>query len=107
MAHHGRMPILRSVLSAAAQFTAVCAIMAAAAAQGVDDRPRSMTDTVEYWDHLARRFAAVAPNRQPHLHAANMAADGNRLCRQGHMRPGILRLRRALILLDEAQGPAP
>jgi hypothetical protein len=100
------MSTSRLLPAAAALMVAACGVVVTgAAAQGIDDRPRSMTDTVEYCDHLARRFAAAAPNRPPHLHAATMAADGNKLCQQGHMRPGILRLRRALLMLDQAQGP--
>jgi hypothetical protein len=76
----------------------------AAAAQVADDPPRSTTDTVEYCDHLMKRFAAVVPNRPKRPRAAIMADEGNRLCRQGHTRPGILRLRRALMLLEQPQG---
>lgn len=93
----------RSVIGTALLITA--AFAADGVAQMSDDRPRSTTDTVEYCNHLSRRFAAVAPDRPPHPPAAVMAAEGNRLCQLGHMRPGILRLRRALLLLDQPREP--
>jgi hypothetical protein len=69
--------MLSLVLSAAAEPTA-----------------RVTTDTVEYCTSLVARFAALPAARQePSRH---LAAEGERLCGNGHVRTGIAKLRRAV-----------
>jgi hypothetical protein len=104
------MFIASSVSMAILVTVAGCAIAPSTAmAQGADDPPRSTTDTFEYCDHLVKRFGAEIPSRSRHPRAIVLANEGQRLCLQGHTRPGILRLRRALMLLDEPedQGAPP
>jgi hypothetical protein len=62
--------------------------------------PRFMSDTPEYCaellediEHYRQRVATVPPN------AEMLVAEGQHLCEIGHYRPGITRLRTALMLL--------
>lgn len=76
-----------------------------ARAGGQGDPVRVITHTREYCEELSARAAAMhrdASLRQPGAAAAEarmLAAEGDRLCAQGQIRPGIIRLRRAIMLL--------
>ena len=62
--------------------------------------PRFMSDTAEYCEELAEDIARL---RQRIVMVPGdvdmLAADGQRLCEIGHYRPGITRLRTALMIL--------
>ena len=73
-----------------------------------EDPPMSVTtDTLEYCLQLHGRvdeMVRVAATPPPEL--TSLATEGRRLCEQGQLRGGILRLRRALmLLLDQKHGP--
>jgi hypothetical protein len=59
------------------------------------------TDTPEYCEHLVNRvrdlveIAAPPPPRE----VANLSVEGQRMCEHGQIRGGIMRLRRALMLM--------
>jgi hypothetical protein len=56
--------------------------------------PRVTTDTAEYCGSLAARLAAMpAAAQEP---SRSLAAEGVRLCGNGHVRTGIAKLRRAV-----------
>ncbi len=68
---------------------------------------RVITHTREYCDQLSAR--AVELRRQlaaPLAQAELLAGEGDRLCAQGQIRPGIMRLRRAIMLLRGQAEPA-
>ncbi len=68
---------------------------------------RVITHTREYCDQLSAR--AVELRRQlsaPLAQAEQLAGEGDRLCAQGQIRPGIMRLRRAIMLLRGQTVPA-
>jgi hypothetical protein len=65
---------------------------------------RVTTDTVEYCDTLAGQVATVRrqhPTAEPE--AERLAAEGQHMCDTGLVRAGLLRLRRALLMLQAAQ----
>jgi hypothetical protein len=66
------------------------------------------TDTPEYCHRLIDRISELmgAASRPPPVTVSSLSDEGQRLCDEGHTRPGILRLRRALMLLEqETQTP--
>ena len=66
---------------------------------------RVTTDTYEYCTTLARRLSVMP--RAAQEPARSLGADGVRLCARGHVRTGVVRLRRALRAAQAAQaGPA-
>jgi hypothetical protein len=77
--------------------------LSSATADGVYTEPGPMpviTDTPEYCWHLAAEVAEArrtAPTTPPPVRV--LAAEGRRMCDNGMVRGGILRLRRALLLL--------
>jgi hypothetical protein len=78
-----------------------------ASGERVDDMPRVITHTREYCEELSARAGQLrlAHGRGP-AEAALLAAEGDRLCAQGQIRPGIMRLRRAIMLLrGDGSGP--
>jgi hypothetical protein len=63
---------------------------------------RVLSYTPEHCRELALRASALrARARAPHPQAALLASEGERLCAHGHYRPGIVRLRRAVLLLRD------
>jgi hypothetical protein len=63
---------------------------------------RVTTDSAEYCAHLLARIGhARARAEEPEHRADVLAAEGRRMCAAGHIRPGIARLRRALLLLED------
>lgn len=73
----------------------VLVMVALAPASRAEPAPvRVTTDTTEYCDTLSQRLAALPyAAEEP---ARSLAADGARLCRHGHVRTGVAKLRRAL-----------
>jgi hypothetical protein len=66
------------------------------------------TDTPEYCHRLIDRISELIGSiSQPlPVTVSSLSNEGQRLCDEGRTRPGILRLRRALMLLEqETQGP--
>jgi len=73
--------------------TAGLALLLVASA-AAEPGPRVTTDTVEYCGSLAARLASLpAAAREP---SRTLAAEGMRLCDNGHVRTGIAKLRRAV-----------
>jgi hypothetical protein len=71
-----------------------------------DDPTRVITDTPDYCrqlrlmvEEVVRRAAIPPPGR-----ATLLAEQGGQMCDQGIIKGGIVRLRRALIMLREAEG---
>ena len=56
--------------------------------------PQVTTDTAEYCGSLAARLSAMPAARQEP--SRSLAAEGVRLCGNGHVRTGIAKLRRAV-----------
>lgn len=98
-------------LSPAVLVTAVCLGFppAPAAAQGIwPEQPpysaRVTTDTREYCAHLLSRIVQTRARVEEPVRRADILTDeGRRMCAHGHVRPGIARLRRALLLLEDGQ----
>jgi hypothetical protein len=66
----------------------------------IDTMPRITNDSREYCDVLRQDIARIRVHRgelppEPSL----LAQEGERMCQMGHFRPGIYRLRSALIML--------
>jgi hypothetical protein len=74
-----------------------------------DDRPmRVTTDTLEYCLQLHGKvdeMVQIAPSPPPEV--TSLETEGQRLCGQGQLRGGILRLRRALMLMLNHQRNQP
>jgi hypothetical protein len=67
-------------------------VLAVSAAAEPD--PRITTDTAEYCGSLATRLASLpAARREPYR---SLAAEGVKLCGNGHVRTGVAKLRRAI-----------
>jgi hypothetical protein len=65
-----------------------------AVSAGAEPGPRVTTDTAEYCGSLATRLAGMpAASQEP---SRSLAAEGLRLCGNGHVRTGIAKLRRAV-----------
>jgi hypothetical protein len=64
------------------------------------------TDTPQYCLTLLDRVSElVRMNTHPPDEVTNLSAEGQRMCDEGQTRGGIMRLRRALVLLREGAGP--
>ncbi len=73
---------------------------------GRDDPLRVTTHTREHCAELAVRANQLRKARQtPHREADVLATEGDRLCAHGQIRPGIIRLRRAIMLLRHTSPP--
>jgi len=73
-----------------------------------DTAPAVITsDTPEYCRKLIARITQLVSETDtpPPVTVESLSTEGERLCDEGHTRPGILRLRRALLLLE--QDPPP
>ncbi len=69
---------------------------------------RVLTHTLEHCRELAHRAAALrAQAAAPNAEANLLASEGERLCTHGQLRPGIIRLRRAVMLLRGEPLPEP
>ncbi len=65
-----------------------------------DAMPRILNDTREYCDVLRHDIAQIQLRMgQLPPEPAMLAQEGERMCTMGHFRPGIYRLRSALMLL--------
>jgi hypothetical protein len=70
--------------------------------------PELMTDTQEYCAHLRDRLGVLITSSvsPPPHEVADLSAQGQTLCAHGHVRGGVQRLRRALIIMQQ-RGEAP
>ena len=87
-----------------------CALWAAVVAAWVpvgaagSEVPRVITHTRDYCEALSARAGELRLARgSTPAEAVLLAAEGDRLCAQGQIRPGIMRLRRAIMLLREGE----
>lgn len=93
MAPRRSLPAMRRGFAA----VLLCLLAPLPGAAAEDTAPvRVTTDTREYCLALAERFAALRAVAPPS--ALALAADGMRLCGNGHVRTGVARLRRAIRL---------
>ena len=82
------------------------AMMANAQASAPSEPVRVITHTRQYCEELSVRAAVLYQRAQaPPEEARLLAAEGDRLCGQGQIRPGIIRLRRAIMLLRAQPRP--
>lgn len=66
--------------------------------------PRILNDTRAYCEELRADIARIRLLRQDIPDDAEMLTrEGERLCRIGHIRPGVYRLRTALMILRQGQ----
>ena len=66
--------------------------------------PRILNDTREYCDVLRQDIARIRGKRgEIPAEPAMLAREGERMCQMGHFRPGIYRLRSALMMLRPGQ----
>lgn len=73
-------------------------------AAGEDVPAQVTTDTPAYCLELLDRVSEMVRARShPPEEVAELSADGERMCDQGKTRGGIMRLRRALVLLEQGQ----
>lgn len=94
----------RTLVAATALVMAALACWAEARATAPPETVRVITHTREYCEELSGRAAALLQRALAPLEEARLlSAEGDRLCGQGQIRPGIIRLRRAIMLL-RAQG---
>jgi hypothetical protein len=73
-------------------------------------QPESVTtDTPEYCLHLRDLLSGQlqALRRQPSTDVIYLSREGQLMCDQGQVRAGILRLRRALVLMRADSGASP
>lgn len=84
----------------------LCAAAPAVAGQGTawepSDRPvRVTTDTLEYCNHLLARVVEMRNAQEfPYEEVDRLTAEGRRMCAHGLVRRGIMRLRRALVMMQ-------
>jgi hypothetical protein len=94
MAPGGIVAAMRLAILALALVLA--ALRGSAAGAAAEPAPHVTTDTIEYCRSLAARLATMHPSApEP---AKELAADGLRLCGNGHVRTGVAKLRRAIRL---------
>lgn len=93
-------------LAAAVLVLPLAAGAARAGGERPGEMPRVITHTREYCEELSARAGQLRQARAAApAEAAVLAAEGDRLCAQGQIRPGIMRLRRAIMLLRSDVGP--
>lgn len=69
-----------------------------------DQPSRVITATREYCDRLVELAETLRdPARPPPAAALMLATEGQRLCTHGQIRPGVTRLRRAIVMLRAAK----
>jgi len=76
-----------------------------------DDRDDSLRVTTHTREHCAELAVHASQLRRAHpgpqREADVLVSEGERLCAHGQIRPGIIRLRRAIMLLRPPPPPAP
>lgn len=77
-----------------AALTPPAILLALLVSAAAEPSPRVTTDTPEYCSSLVTRLAGLpAAQQEP---SRSLAAEGERLCGNGHVRTGIAKLRRAV-----------
>jgi hypothetical protein len=77
-----------------AALTPPAMLLALLVSAAAEPSPRVITDTPEYCNSLVVRLAGLpAAKQEP---SRTLAAEGERLCGNGHVRTGIAKLRRAV-----------
>ena len=67
-----------------------------------ETEPRILNDTREYCEELREDIARIRKAQAAvSAEALALAREGERLCRIGHIRPGIYRLRSALMMMRQ------
>jgi hypothetical protein len=106
-ANKRKLPVMTFVRSVAPAALWLFLGLLPASGQGLladSERMRVMSDTPEYCWHLANEVAAEQHEaREPSPDVRMLAGEGQRMCDHGLIRGGILRLRRALLLLRAGQ----
>ena len=91
---------LAGATAAALLAAGVVACRSEARANAPAEPVRVITHTRQYCEELSARAAVLRQNAPAApAEAQLLAAEGDRLCGQGQIRPGIIRLRRAIMLL--------
>ena len=96
-------PLFRLALLAGVAVLAPLGITGAARAQPLDQPmdnvppPHLTTPTADYCAHLNREVGRQPGPPQPS--ARTLAEEGARMCDRGHYRGGVVRLRRALMIM--------
>jgi hypothetical protein len=77
-----------------AALTPPAILLALLVSAAAEPSPRVITDTPEYCNSLVVRLSGLpAAKQEP---SRSLAAEGERLCGNGHVRTGIAKLRRAV-----------
>jgi hypothetical protein len=98
--HESQMPVVTHTLSASILLAVGCGAVSAQPVLTPNAPVRKTTDTLEFCRQLADDVDAArraTPVLDPHVQT--LASEGQRMCNQGHIIPGIARLRMALTLL--------
>jgi hypothetical protein len=97
-----RLRSYRHVLLAGAALAALALLVLSQAGAPSDPGPMTVTtDTIAYCDELAEKVDAereAHPPGDPEI--GRLAAEGRQMCDTGLIRGGLIRLRRALLLLE-------
>ncbi len=93
--------LLRLALLASVAVAAPLAVACVAMAQPMpgDPPPHLTTPTADYCAHLNREVGRQQGSGAPQPSARSLAEEGARMCDRGQYRGGVVRLRRALILM--------
>lgn len=96
-----RAPLVRLALLAGAAVVAPLAMACVALAQPFprDPPPHLTTPTADYCAHLNREVGRQEGSGTPHPSARSLADEGARMCDRGQYRGGVVRLRRALMMM--------
>ena len=101
--------LVERTLTRRVALTALLAAMPLAMPAAGDTTPEEITtDTPAYCQHLfdrVRELVGTVPQPPPET-VSTLSNEGHRLCDEGLTRPGILRLRRALMIIEQDQ-PSP
>ena len=95
----GNRTALNTLLAAAALIVVPLSVPAVS-----DSSPAEITtDTPAYCRQLFERVSQLigTASLPPPVTVSSLSTEGHKLCDEGHTRPGILRLRRALMLLEQ------
>jgi|SRR5579871_3328030 len=94
-------------LAGAASCFGLIALLLGAAPVSGQQRPQQVTsDTPEYCLHLFDRLSELVrvAETPPPQEVTSLSSEGQKMCDQGQTRGGILRLRRALVMLMQQDG---
>lgn len=100
-----RLPALLAILA--------CTVLSLPSGRAAGEPVRVITHTAEYCAELSARARALGALARPpetaqiQAEANHLVAEADRLCAQGQIRPGIIRLRRAIMLLRGQARPEP